>query len=127
MSLKKVYREKAGGVCVKKLTYARAVSCALMNQLATPGLGTLLAGRYLAGAVQLVLALVGFCGFLAWFLLFMQFYYGALIDGTAAEFDRHWIGKYSAALFVIAWFLALGSSVRLLREAKKTPASPPEL
>ena len=127
MSLKKVYREKAGGVGGTKMTHARAVSCTLMNQLATPGLGTFMAGRYLAGAAQLVLALVGFCGFLTWFLLFMQFYYGALIDGTATEFDRHWIGKYSAVVFAIAWFFALGSSVRLLREAKKTPAAPPAL
>ena len=39
---------------------ASARNCALINQLATPGLGSLMAGRLVAGIGQLLLAVAGF-------------------------------------------------------------------
>ena len=44
----------------KLLSPATARNAALVNQLATPGLGTIMAGRIVTGAGQLLLALAGF-------------------------------------------------------------------
>jgi len=45
---------------VRPLSRARAANCILVNLAATPGLGSLIGRRYLAGSGQLALALVGF-------------------------------------------------------------------
>ena len=44
----------------KPVSRTTAHNAALLNQLATPGLGSLMAGRWLAGVGQLALAVAGF-------------------------------------------------------------------
>ena len=44
----------------KKISRAKARNAALLNQLATPGLGSVIAGRWLAGTGQLLVFLAGF-------------------------------------------------------------------
>ena len=53
----------------KRLDRTAARNCFLVNQLATPGLGSLMAGKTGPGIGQLGLALAGFALVLAWFVL----------------------------------------------------------
>ena len=62
----------------KAVSRAKARNAALLNLLATPGLGSLLAGRWIAGTGQLALALAGFTLFLVWFVKIMIQYYGQM-------------------------------------------------
>lgn len=105
----------------RPLGRGRAMSAVAINQFATPGLGSLMGGRYLAGAGQLLLALAG-CGFLlAWFVRMMKAYYGLISTANAASSavtPPAWLWKIGALLFVVSWLWALVTSFSLLREAK---------
>ena len=50
------------------LNKSKARNCALINQLATPGLGSLMGGRIFAGIGQLILAVAGFIMVTGWFI-----------------------------------------------------------
>jgi hypothetical protein len=96
----------------------------LVNQLATPGLGSLMAGRYLAGVGQLLLALIGFGLVLAWFVALMtQVFQQA--DGDVPPKSVAWLGESGAATFVAAWLWALVTSLNLLRAARANEAQMP--
>jgi multisubunit Na+/H+ antiporter MnhE subunit len=103
---------------------ARARNAALINQFATPGLGSLLAYRWVAGAGQLTLALVGFGLFIAWFLRTMRDYYGLMFDAHAEPRADYTLVKWGVAIFAVAWCWSLVTSVQLLLTAK-TPLPPP--
>lgn len=101
----------------RPLTRATARNAALINQLATPGLGSLLAGRWLAGIGQLLLALAGFGLILAWFaLLLFRLYQQMEANVSQPPPSVAWIGEAGAAAFVVAWLWALFSSLSILRE-----------
>jgi hypothetical protein len=107
----------------------QARNAALINQFATPGLGSLLAGRKLAGAGQLLLAVAGFGLMLMWFVRLMRDYYGLISDAAAAP-QLHWGGLISGgALFLVAWLWSLVTSLQLLRAVPKNVPSglPPRL
>ena len=117
------------------LTWGRAMSYALTNQLATPGLGTLLAGRYVVGALQLALTVTG-CGFLlVWFFRVIVDYYGLIGDRASSPTAHGWIGWVGLGLFTVGWLWALVSSIGFCREAARRreqelnqkPAVPPQL
>ncbi len=101
-----------------------ARNAALVNQLATPGLGSLMAGRWIAGLGQLALAVAGFVMVVVWFFEVMIQYYGQVAGDVPAH--PVWrIGVAGAILFVASWFWALVTSVSLLRAAKPDePAAP---
>lgn len=100
------------------LSPARARNYALMNQFATPGLGSLMARRFVAGTGQLVVFLAGFGLFVAWFVDEMRQFYGLMFGGGEPQirFSLLWAGVGLAAL---AWLWALVTSLSLLREAKR--------
>ena len=107
------------GHATRNLTPARARNCLLANQFATPGLGSLLGRRWIAGGGQLALALTGFVLFLIWFGLTIRDYYGLLSDQTSAPVSH---GRWAVAgiLFMAAaWCWSWVTSLSLLREAKK--------
>jgi len=114
----------------KPLTPATARNAALINQFATPGLGSVLAGRYLSGAGQLLLSVAGFSLELLWFVAVMRQFYGQ-IQGNVDVKPVGWIGLSGLAVFAAAWFWALVTSISILREVKRnhavvfTPAQPP--
>jgi len=112
---------------------SRAVvrNAVLVNQLATPGLGSLMAGRWAAGIGQLAVAVAGFVMVVVWFFEVMNQYYGQIIGNVPVR-SVGWIGEVGAILFVVSWFWALVTSVSLLRQSKAdagaTPRSiPPKL
>jgi len=107
-----------------------ARNAALVNQLATPGLGSLMAGRWVAGIGQLAVAVAGFVMVVVWFFEIMIQYYGQ-VTGNVQVRPVGWIGEVGAILFVASWFWALVTSVSLLRQAQADdqdepgPGSPP--
>ena len=87
-----------------------------MNQLATPGLGSLLARRWVAGIGQLILAIAGFALVVAWFVEVLIQFYG-MINSDAPPRAAGWLGEAGALTFIAAWLWALITSLSLLREA----------
>ncbi len=106
------------------LNRSAARNAVLLNQCATPGLGSLMAGRRVAGVGQLLLAVAGFCLVLAWFALLAMRVYNALINDVETT-PVNWPGEAGAAFFVVAWLWSLVTSLSILREART--AQPPAL
>ena len=100
------------------LSRAAARNCALINQLATPGLGSLMGRRYVAGTGQLLLALVGFGFVVAWFVSLLRQVYQQ-IDTDAPGPSVAWMGEIGAVIFAAAWAWSLVTSLALVRQAKQ--------
>jgi hypothetical protein len=102
----------------KPVSRAAARNAVIVNQLATPGLGSIIAGRWLAGFGQLALSVVGFLMITVWFFEVMIQYYGQ-ISGDVQLHPVEWIGGWGAILFVASWFWSAVTSFSLLREASR--------
>ena len=110
------------------LSSARARNAVLLNQLATPGLGSLLARRWFAGTGQLLLALAGFVLLLVWFVQTMRDYYGLMFDAHADPHTTNFGLKYGALVFLAAWLWSLVTSFQILNSVKTpVPGAPPPL
>ena len=94
-----------------------ARNCVLINQLATPGLGSLMAGRRVAGLGQLLLAAAGCAMVIGWFALTLTNVYNKLVNDAEPR-PTGWLGEAGALMFVVAWLWALVTSIQLLRSAK---------
>lgn len=105
-----------------------ALHCVLINQLATPGLGSVLARHYLEGGGQLILACGGFALIMAWFVQRFIELYRQIQNLPPAPSAYPWAGKVGALLFVAAWLWAWVTSLGILREAReaKPPVISPE-
>src|SRR5262245_7491932 len=88
----------------KQLSPASARNCFLVNQFATPGLGSLMGGRVLPGIGQLTLALIGCALVMFWFFKVMKQYYSLAGDDLASPAD------VSYTRYAIAGFLIVGAS-----------------
>ena len=107
----------------RPLDRATARNSVLINQLATPGLGSLLAGRWVAGMGQLMLALAGFGMVVAWFAaVIFQLY--RQINGGPEPRSVAWLGEAGALTFLASWLWAWVTSLSLLRETKANPDLP---
>ena len=110
----------------KPLTPTRAWSCILINQLATPGLGSIMAGRYISGTLQLVLALLGFVLLMIWLC---KCFYGLAfqpLDGPAPENNSYgWMGKWGVIFFGASWLWSGVTSLLLWRQLKANETVPP--
>ena len=93
-----------------------------MNQFATPGLGSIIAGCWLAGTGQLLTFLAGFVLFCDWSFKNMAQYYSLMFSdnpGASPPARILWIGM---GLCVVSWFWSLATSISLLRSASKVTA-----
>ena len=99
------------------LSRTTARNCFLINQLATPGLGSLMARHYFAGAGQLSLALIGAGLVIVWFFKLMIQMLAEVNEDSASK-PVSWLGELGAAIFILAWIWALFTSLSLLRQAK---------
>jgi len=109
----------------RQLTRNRLFTCVLINQLATPGLGSLMAGRIVSGVGQLFLALAGFVLMTVWMF---QFFYGVAVQelGQSPPRDpQDWMWTWGSILFGVSWCWALASSISLLRQAKTAEQANP--
>ena len=97
----------------------------LLNQCATPGLGSLMAGRWGAGIGQLLLAVIGFVMVVGWFVLLDLQIYNELINDAQPK-SVAWLGEAGGVTFVAAWVWSLFTSLSVLREARASePAEIP--
>ena len=111
----------------KPLDRPTARNCALINQLATPGLGSLMARRLVAGIGQLLLALAGFGMLIAWFILLAVQAYNQFANDLQPR-PVGWLGAAGALVFAASWVWSLFTSLSILREARANappPAEPP--
>jgi 4a-hydroxytetrahydrobiopterin dehydratase len=102
----------------KPLSRATARNAALLNQFATPGLGSLLGRRWIAGGGQLAVFLAGFILFCNWnFRTIGNYYAQAFSDNPppAGHFGK--IAAWSVVLCAAAWLWSLVTSLSMLREA----------
>src|SRR5215467_7593404 len=97
----------------RPLDRSTARNSVLINQLATPGLGSLLARRWVAGTGQLLLAVAGFGMVVAWFAAVIIGVYRQLNGGPEPR-PMGWLGEAGALTFAAAWFWALITSFSLL-------------
>ena len=102
----------------RPLSRARAWMCVLTNQLATPGLGSLMAGRKIAGTFQLLVALAGFFLLCAWIFEISYRAFSEQFGETVSQASTAWMGKWGAILFGASWLWSLVTSISLLRQAK---------
>ena len=104
----------------KKISRAKARNAALLNQFATPGLGSLLAGRWLAGTGQLLVFLAGFVLYCVWIVKYLAEYYSLMYSDAPVQISRlKWMLWTGVALCVAAWFWSLVTSLSLLRDASR--------
>ena len=111
----------SGGEPLKR---SKAVNCVLLNQLAAPGLGSILGRRYFAGAVQLVLSLAGFNLVVVWFVQVFNRLLRVVNELAPVAENHPWAGVAGLLIFGIAWLLSGITSLSLLKEARQ---SQPEL
>jgi 4a-hydroxytetrahydrobiopterin dehydratase len=104
----------------KPVSRAKAKNAAMLNLLATPGLGSLLCGRWIAGSGQLVLAVAGFALVAVWFVKEMIPYYGLIFSDEPPHLPSLKILGEGAILFVASWLWSAVTSVSLFREASAT-------
>ena len=105
-----------------RLSRARVVSCVLVNQCATPGLGSLGARRAVAGTGQLLLALAGFLLIVGW--MYELFRRSALqqLGEPVPPWTYGWMGRWGLILFGAGWLWALVTSISLFRQVKAEEA-----
>jgi hypothetical protein len=108
----------------KPLDRARARNCFLINQFATPGLGSLMAGRPVAGIGQLLVAVAGFVLVMLYFALRMSQLYNEVVNDAQPQ-SAVWAGEAGAVLFTAAWLWSLVTSLSVLREARTSETAPP--
>ena len=99
----------------RPLTRNRLVLCILINQLATPGLGSLLAGRLVSGTGQLLTALGGFALILVWMVQFILNLMGSTTGGGESVHPDERLRKWGGILFGASWLWALATSLSLWR------------
>lgn len=103
----------------KRISRAKARNAALLNQLATPGLGSVMAGHWGAGCGQLILSTVGFVLIMVWFVKEMVPYYHLMFSDEPPQLPSLKLLMEGAVLFVLAWLWSLVTSISLLKEASK--------
>ena len=66
----------------KKISRSQARNAVLLNQLGTPGLGSLIAGRWFEGVLQLLIFLAGFALFCLWAFRSLAQYYEMMFNNA---------------------------------------------
>jgi 4a-hydroxytetrahydrobiopterin dehydratase len=92
----------------------------LLNQLGTPGLGSLMAGCRWAGALQLLAFLLGFGLFCAWAgKNLFQYYRMMFHDAPEQPTGWAWMAWAGMVICALTWVWSLVTSLSLLRESSK--------
>ena len=102
----------------RPLTRDRLLVCILINQLATPGLGSLIARRIVAGTGQLLLALTGFGLIVTWMV---RFFYAMMLQQMGKPVPPgppDWMWDRGLAVFGLSWLWALVTSFGLWRQMR---------
>jgi hypothetical protein len=109
----------------KPVDATTARNAVFINQLAAPGLGSLMAGRRVAGLGQLILALAGFALVMAWFVEVLVQFYQLAAAGAQTELNYRFL-EAGVILFAAAWLWSLITSTSLLRQARTDEPGEPK-
>lgn len=107
----------------KPLSPATARNWFLVNQFATPGLGSLMGGKIVAGIGQLLLALLGAGFVILWFVKLLGEEVNLAEMETPVSYAK-W-GVAGACFFIASWLWSLLTSISMIREAKEQEPKPP--
>jgi 4a-hydroxytetrahydrobiopterin dehydratase len=106
----------------------------MLNLLATPGIGSLLCGRWMAGTGQLILSVAGFALIIVWFFKEMIPYYGLMFNDQTPQLPGLKMLVAGGNLFIVAWLWSAFTSFTLMRDATNSrlrsmenSAAPPAL
>ncbi len=115
----------------KPVDRAVATKCLILNLFATPGLGSWIANRTGPAIGQLILAFVGFCVIIAWFVQLEWQMYNAIMSDNHGDASYTRLGKIGAVIFIGAWLWSFQTSLSVRAEARrnesaKKPPEPPE-
>jgi hypothetical protein len=104
---------------------AKAWTCLVINQTATPGLGSVTGRRFLAGTGQLLLSGTGFVLIVFW--MFRALFQNPLREamGEPVLPSCAGAGNWGAVLFGASWLWSWVTSLSLLREAQRHAPPPP--
>jgi hypothetical protein len=90
----------------------------LVNLAATPGLGSLMGRRIIAGTGQLLLALAGFGLIVGWIFEWSHRIYLQQLGEPVPPDSPGWMGKWGLICFIASWLWSLITSLSLLWQAK---------
>lgn len=82
-----------------------------------PGIGTFLAGRRVAGTIQMILATIGFVLSLYWFGTFIREWWQTRLFPYDGGPQFRW-GLIGVGVYACAWFWALISGLQIQRAAR---------
>jgi 4a-hydroxytetrahydrobiopterin dehydratase len=117
----------------KPVSRGKAKNAALLNQLATPGLGSLLCGRRIAGTGQLLLSVAGSALVMVWFFREMIPYYGLMFSDEPPHLPSLKMLAVGTSLFAASWLWSAVTSFSLMHEASSgvgrsiEKSAPPQL
>ena len=109
----------------KPLSRAEARTSLIINQFATPGLGSLAARRWIAGLGQLALAIAGFVMIMGWLIQVAIKIYRLLNDLPERLDTYRGLGKIGGLVFLTSWLWAWVTSLSLLHEARRNEGQRP--
>ena len=114
---------------LRPLRRSELLTCVIINQFATPGLGSLIARRFVAGSGQLLLALIGFFLFIGWWVQKMRVLYGQMFGTDLPADAGAKLGKWGIIIFAAAWVWSLVTSIQILQNLPKDsiPHLPPKI
>ena len=91
----------------------------IVNQLATPGLGSWMAGHRIAGAGQLFLSCAGFGLYVVFFGMILRGLWAAMNGGPEVPPPASFWWQDALILFGIAWLWAGFTSIQLALELRR--------
>src|SRR5580693_3192347 len=99
----------------KNISRTAVRNATLLNLLATPGLGSLVARRWFEGICQILLSIAGFALVVVWCVRELIPYYGEMFNDAAPQRIGFQMLGLGAAMFAIAWIWSLWTSLSLSR------------
>jgi 4a-hydroxytetrahydrobiopterin dehydratase len=99
----------------KSISRTAVRNATLLNLLATPGLGSLVARRWFEGVCQILLSVAGFALVVVWCIRELIPYYGQMFNETPPQRIGFQMLGIGAAMFAIAWIWSLLTSLSLSR------------
>jgi hypothetical protein len=97
-----------------------------MQNLATPGIGSLKARRIFAGVCQLSIAIASCIFICAWVIGWSYRIYLAQIDEAIPQDSSGWLLKWGIVCFGVSWLWALITCVSLVLQAKAAERKSPQ-
>lgn len=105
------------------MSRATARTATLVNLFVTPGMGSMMAGRFLAGLGQLAIAATGVGVFAVWFVKIMAESY-RMYSGEESSIQMHpLLGFMGLLVFGLGWLWALATSIGLMKEARRNESA----